>query len=229
MLTFDTVIDRYQKLRKEVENFGDNIRIVVVTKYVENVELIGKLVQCGIKEIGENYVQQMVKKYNDLLSKNFLPSSYIWHFIGHLQKNKVNKLLPIVDCIQSVDSIELAEKINSTSEKLNKNCECLIELKISEEETKFGVKEDEIFKFAEKLTQHKFSNIHIVGLMTMAPYFEQVECVRPYFKKAYKIFCELKKYFGSNFNILSMGMSNDYRIALEEGANMIRIGSLLFS
>lgn len=229
MVSFETVAQRYEQLTKEVEKFGKDIRIVVVTKYVDDVELIVKLAECGVKEIAESYAQEMVKKYNEFLSNNRLPSVFKWHFVGHLQKNKVNKVLPIVEYIQSVDSLELTEKINLTAQKLNKVCKCLIELKVSEEESKFGVKEENIFEFVNSLISKKFENVDFVGVMCMAPYFDQPELTRPYFKKAYKIFCELKKYFGSNFNILSMGMSNDYRIALEEGSNMLRIGSLLFS
>ncbi|MDW8056538.1 MAG: YggS family pyridoxal phosphate-dependent enzyme [Elusimicrobiota bacterium] len=219
--------EKYGNLRKEVEKFGKNIRIVVVTKYVDDIEIISKLADVGITEIAESYAQQMLKKYNELQTLN-AHQKYIWHFVGHLQKNKVNKVVPLVEYIQSVDSIELAEKINTTANKLNKVCNCLVELKVSEEETKFGVKEDEIFEFVESLISKKFSNIQIVGLMTMAPYFDNPELTRPYFKRAYEIFCKLKTKI-KGFDILSMGMSNDYRVALEEGSNMLRIGSLLFS
>lgn len=229
MVSFETVAERYERLKKEVEKFGKNIRIVVVTKYVDDVDLIFQLSRCGVEEIAESYAQQMLKKYNEFQLKNYSPSIFRWHFVGHLQKNKVNKVLPIVEYVQSVDSLELAEKINQTAQRLNKVCKCLIELKVSQEESKFGVKEEYIFEFVENLVAKRLSNVQFVGVMAMAPYFEQPELTRPYFKKAYKIFCELKKYFDSNFDIVSMGMSNDYRVALEEGSNMLRIGSLLFS
>lgn len=227
MVLLKTVFKKYEILKKEVERFGKNIRIVVVTKYVDDIEIISKLADVGITEIAESYAQQMLKKYNELQTLN-AHQKYIWHFVGHLQKNKVNKVVPIVEYVQSVDSIELARKINSAALRLNKVCKCLVELKVSEEETKFGIKEDNIFEFVENLISENFSNVRIIGLMTMAPYFDDPENTRPYFRKAYEIFCKLKTKIKS-FDILSMGMSNDYRIALEEGSNMLRIGSLLFS
>ncbi len=226
-MDINTIAKRFFKLKKEVENYDKHVKIVVVTKYVEDVNILKGLFEIGIIDIAENYAQKMEYKFNALKQKNFTAEKYNWHFIGHLQKNKVKKVLPIVEIVQSIDSIELAKKINQEASSLNKVQKCLIELKISEEETKFGVQEDKIYNFVEELNCMNTQNIKICGLMTMAPYFENPEYTRSYFKKAYKIFSEIKKNI-KDFEILSMGMSNDYKVALEEGSNMIRIGSLLF-
>ena len=226
-MNFEEIKDRFFKLRNEIERFGRDIRIVVVTKYVSDLDVISKLSEIGVVDIGESYAQEMEYKYKELKNKNFPVDKYKWHFIGHLQKNKVKKVVPISCLIQSVDSVELLEKINLEAQKINKVQSCLLELKVSDEPTKFGIEEEKIHQVVEKIILLGLSNISICGLMTMAPYFENPEDTRPYFKKAYKVFCDLRKKV-KNFDILSMGMSNDYIVALEEGANMIRVGSLLF-
>ncbi len=227
-MNFEYIKEKFFKLKEEVENFDKNIKIVLVTKYVSDISIISELFNIGVTDIAESYAQQMQYKYQELKNINFSIENYTWHFLGHLQKNKVKKVVAIADYIQSLDSIDLAEKINSVAEKNNKVCKCLVELKVSKEETKFGLEEENIFSVVETLFSKKFSNIKLVGLMTMAPYFKDPQLTRPYFKKAYNIFTQIKNKY-KDFVILSMGMSNDYKIALEEGANMLRIGSLLFS
>lgn len=225
-LNISQIQKNFEKLKQEVEKFSKDIRIVVVTKYVDNVEIVKKLADIGITEIGENYAQNLVYKY-EYLKNNGSHKNFVWHFIGHLQKNKVKKVVPIVDLIQSLDSVELAKKIDAEAKKYNKVQKCLIELKVSEEETKYGITKDEMFKFVDNILSLNLTNIKLVGLMTMAPFFENPQQTRPYFKQAYEIFKFLQQKI-VGFDILSMGMSNDYKIALEEGANMLRIGSLLF-
>jgi len=227
-MNFEEVRDRFFKLKSEIEHFGKDIKIVVVTKYVSDLEIISRLAEIGVEDIGESYAQEMDYKYKELKDKNFPVEKYKWHFIGHLQRNKVKKVVPISYLIQSVDSVELLEKINLEAKKINKVQNCLLEIKTSQEPTKFGIEEEKIYEVAEKILLLNLSNVSICGLMTMAPYFENPQDTRPYFKKAYKVFCDLRKKI-ENFDILSMGMSNDYIIALEEGANMIRVGSLLFN
>lgn len=221
------IIERYLCLKREVEKINKDVRIVVVTKYLENVDKIIELAQVGVVDFAESYAQDLQKKFEKLKD-----ISINWHFIGHLQRNKVKKVVPISFLVQSLDSVELAKKINEEAKKLNKVQRCLLELKVSEEETKFGISPNEIYKVLHEIISLQLENIQIEGLMTMAPYFENPELTRPYFKKAYEVFCDIKKSFSKelkNFNTLSMGMSNDYKIALEEGSNMIRVGSLLFS
>jgi len=226
-MNFEEIKDKFFKLKSEIERFGRDIKIVVVTKYVSDLDVIFRLLEIGVVDIGESYVQQMEYKYKELKNKNFPVDKYKWHFIGHLQKNKVKKVVPISYLIQSVDSVELLEKINLEAQKINKVQNCLLELKVSDEPTKFGIEEEKIHQVVDKILLLGLSNVFICGLMTMAPYSENSQDTRPYFKKAYKVFCDLRKKV-SNFDILSMGMSNDYIVALEEGANMIRVGSLLF-
>jgi len=225
-LDISQIQKNFEKLKQEVEKFSKDIRIVVVTKYVDNVEIVKKLADIGVTEIGENYAQNLVYKY-EYLKSDGSHKNFVWHFIGHLQKNKVKKVVPIVDLIQSLDSIELAQKIDAEAKKYNKVQKCLIELKVSEEKTKYGVTKDEMFKFVDNILSLNLTNIKLVGLMTMAPFFENSQQTRPFFKQAYEIFKFLQQKI-VGFDILSMGMSNDYKIALEEGANMLRIGSLLF-
>lgn len=187
-MNFEEIKDRFFKLRNEIEQFGRDIRIVVVTKYVSDLDVISKLSEIGVVDIGENYAQEMEYKYKELKNKNFPVDKYKWHFIGHLQKNKVKKVVPISCLIQSVDSVELLEKINLEAQKFNKVQNCLLELKVSDEPTKFGIEEEKIHQVVEKIILLGLSNISICGLMTMAPYFENPEDTRHYFKKHIRYF-----------------------------------------
>ncbi|MCX7698605.1 MAG: YggS family pyridoxal phosphate-dependent enzyme [Candidatus Goldbacteria bacterium] len=223
MDNFDIVKNNIEKIRSNILSFGFDIKIIAVTKTV-SLENIEKAIKCGIIDLGENKVQEMLPKIEILKNKY---KNLKFHFIGHLQTNKVNKIVGKVDLIQSVDSFKLAEKISNYAEKMNIIQDILLELKTSEEETKFGIKVKNIFKEYEAIS--KLKNIRIKGIMTMAPYFDNPEETRPYFKKAKDIFDEIKKrYENPVFEILSMGMTNDYLIALQEGSNMIRIGTGIF-
>jgi hypothetical protein len=150
------------------------------------------------------------------------------HFIGHLQSNKAKKAVLNFDLIQSLDSIELANDIDRHAKEVNKIQDCLIELKISNEESKYGVSKEKTIEIYEHCIKN-CKNIRICGIMTIAPYFEDKELVRPYFKMANSIFIDIKnKVNDKNFKILSMGMSEDFEVAIEEGANMVRIGTAIF-
>ena len=149
--------------------------------------------------------------------------------IGNLQANKVKKAVQLFDTIQSVSGVELAEKINETAKTLNKAQDCFIELKVSEEATKSGLELAELDKFIENIP--KFTNIKFSGIMAMAPFYENPELTRPYFKSVKQVYDTIKdKYHFPNLNLnyLSMGMSNDFEFAIEQGSNMVRIGSLIF-
>ncbi|MGQ9610952.1 MAG: YggS family pyridoxal phosphate-dependent enzyme, partial [bacterium] len=151
-----------------------------------------------------------------------------WHLIGHLQRNKVKDAVKIFDCIQSVDSLRLAEEINKQCEKINKIMPILIEVNIGGEESKYGIDPD---KTADLIAQIALlPNLHVEGLMTMEPYFDDPNYARPFFKQMKQLFDEIKnmKIPNTNINILSMGMSNSYQVAIEEGSNMVRIGTKLF-
>ena len=168
----------------------------------------------GQRDFGENYVQELVDK------EAILPKDIRWHFIGHLQSNKVKYIAPFVHLIHGVDSLALLKEINKQAVKNNRVIDCLLQIHIAKEETKFGFNEHELGQLTEL---EELKNVNIAGLMGMASFSDDKALVRSEF--AY-----LKSLFDSNaqLSILSMGMSGDYTIALEEGSNMVRIGSLLF-
>jgi PLP dependent protein len=195
--------------------------LVAVTKTAGAGQII-QAISAGITDIGESRIQDAVKKFQ-LIDRKGVKS----HFIGHLQTNKAKKAVELFDLIQSVDSHSLAAEIDKRAKELNKVQECLLELKLSPEETKYGLSAAEIFEFATKTSNYK--NIRFRGLMMIAPYSSDPEENRPFFKNAKEIFdkvCSLVQ--GPDFDTLSMGMSGDFEIAIEEGANMVRIGTSLF-
>ena len=199
--------------------FNKNFTCVAVSK-TKPIEDIEKIYNLGHKDFGENKVQELELKYNSL------PKDIKWHMIGHLQSNKVKKVIPIVSLIHSVDSLKLLKTINKESKKIDKTMDCLIQINISNEDSKYGFSEDEI-DFLNKNSLNEFQNIRIRGLMGMASFSNDKNIVEKEFDFLKGIFDKKKKKL-SDFNILSMGMSNDYEIALEAGSNMIRIGSKIF-
>ncbi len=205
---------------------GRKVSFVAVTKTF-SPGCIEEALMAGITDIGESKIQEALPKF-DVLSKKAVFKNVKKHFIGHLQSNKAKKAVLNFDLIQSLDSITLAGAINRHALDVNKIQECLIELKVSNENTKFGASVadvNEIFDYC----NNSCANIKIRGIMAIAPYFENKEEVRPYFKTAKNVFSELKSRCGDEmFEILSMGMSDDFDIAVQEGANMVRIGSAVF-
>lgn len=199
----------------------EEITLIAVTKTVD-ADRINHAVDCGIINLGENKVQEIVDKY-DLVSKNVK-----WHLIGHLQTNKVKYIIDKVELIHSVDSMKLAEEINKRAEKNNLIKDVLVQINVAEEDTKFGIRIEEAVDFVKSISG--FDNIRIMGLMTIAPYDIDPEKVRPVFRQLKEKFSELAQMNLSNTNMkyLSMGMSNDYGVAIEEGSNMIRIGTAIF-
>ncbi len=190
------------------------ITLLGVTKTV-SPERIQEAMDAGLTFFGENRVQEAKEKIK--ISNKPLH----WHFIGHLQTNKAKEAIELFEIIQSVDSMRLAEKLNQAAEETNKILPILLEVNIGQEITKHGFLEEEVLGISKKINQ--LSNIQIKGLMTVAPYSENPENVRPFFKKMKNLFCRLEKP-----EILSMGMSHDYRIAIEEGSTMIRLGQAIF-
>ena len=199
--------------------FNKNFTCVAVSK-TKPIDDIEKIYNLGHKDFGENKVQELELKYNSL------PKDIKWHMIGHLQTNKVKKVVPLISLIHSVDSLKLLKTINKESKKINKITDCLIQINISNEDSKYGFSEDEI-DFLNKNSLNEFQNIRIRGLMGMASFSNDKNIVENEFDFLKGIFDKKKKKL-SDFNILSMGMSNDYEIALEAGSNMIRIGSKIF-
>lgn len=191
--------------------------LVAVSK-IKPVEDILDLYNLGQKDFGENYVQELVDKQSQL------PTAIRWHFIGHLQSNKVKYIAPFVHLIHGVDSFKLLQEINKQAAKNNRIIKCLLQVHIAQETTKFGFGLNELNDLS---MLQNLPNIQVVGLMAMASFSDDKQLVRNEFKQLKKLFDTLK-IAQPQFSILSIGMSDDYTIALEEGSTMIRIGSLLF-
>jgi len=217
------VRDNYIKVRKEIPSY---VKIVLAAK-TRATEEIEEAISAGAVIIGENYIQEAVKAYNDLGRK---AGKIKWHFIGKLQKNKINKALKIFDTVQTIDSYEIARVLNRRAEGLNKTLAVFIEINIGNEITKQGVNPDyeTVKELAIEISQLKY--LKLEGLMTMGPLSGNPESVRPYFKMAKDIFERIKKLQLPNVRMkyLSMGMSNSYRAAIDEGANIVRLGTAVF-
>lgn len=201
----------------------EEITLVAVTKTID-VDIMNQAIKLGIKNIGENRVQEIQRKHDLVIDSEKLN----WHMIGHLQSNKVKYIIDKVSLIHSLDRISLAKELQKRAKQINKCIDTLIQVNISEEQTKFGLKKDEVIKFIESVS--KYNNIKIKGLMTIAPYHENSENTRYVFKQLKELSesIEAKKYKNIEMKYLSMGMTNDYEIAIEEGANIVRIGTGLF-
>ena len=215
----DRVRERIVAVCNKVGRSPDEVKIVAATKTVP-AERIREAIKAGIKIIGENRVQEAEKKILELKDENVE-----WHMIGYLQKNKVNKALKLFKMIQSVTSVDLARKINNSCERNNQKMPCLLEINIGKEPTKAGFLEEELFENLEELA--KMSNLEIKGLMVIPPFLEPEE-VRPYFAKLRKIMEKINEMINIHLTELSMGMSHDFEVAIEEGATMVRIGTAIF-
>lgn len=200
-----------------------HVKLIAVSK-TKPIDTIREAYQSGYKIFGENKVQELADKYNEL------PKDIEWHMIGHMQSNKVKYIAPFVSLIHGVDSFKLLNVINKEGEKNNRKINCLLQFHIAKEETKFGLSIEEAKEFLQSEEFKNLNNITICGVMGMATYTENEDAIRSEFKELVCIFNELKTTFflNSDFKEISMGMSGDYKIAIEEGATMVRIGSLLF-
>ena len=207
-----------KKLLKETPS---DITIVAAVKG-RTVEEVQEAIESGIKYIGENYLQEAEKKY-PLIGKVVR-----WHFIGHIQKRKSKKIVELFDMVETLDSIEVAEEVNREASKINKIMPVLIEVNSGREQQKSGLTTENVESFIEQISH--FKNIKVQGIMTMGPFFEDAEKLRPYFIETRKLFEDIKKKNIQNveMELLSMGMSSSYKVAIEEGANIIRIGTLIF-
>ena len=197
-----------------------DIMLLAATKTVD-VKVINHAIESGIKYIGENRVQEFLSKYEEYSPVNM-------HFIGHLQTNKVKDIIDKVSLIHSVDSYRLVEEISKQATKRNITMDILLEVNIGDEQSKSGFKYDEVVDAVQKIAQ--LDGVRIKGLMAIPPICETAEKNRPYFAKMNKLFIDIatKKIDNSSMDILSMGMSDDYQVAIEEGANMVRLGTALF-
>jgi len=215
----NNIISTAKKCNRNV----NDITVVAVAK-TKPLSLVELALNAGIRNIGENYVQELLEKHNQIDYTKFSPN---WHFIGHLQRNKVKYIIDFVSLIHSVDSFELAQEISKQAEKINRNIDILIQVNTSFEESKFGCPPSDTLKLFEKISNLK--NISIKGLMTIGSFSNDESIIRREFKLLRQKFDEINKEFPErNIHHLSMGMSGDYQIAIEEGATLIRIGTTLF-
>ncbi|MFM1857402.1 MAG: hypothetical protein RLZ05_462 [Bacteroidota bacterium] len=205
------------KLKEEINASGATLVAVSKKKSVEEIKALYDL---GQRDFGENYVQELLQK------QPLLPDDIRWHFIGHLQRNKVKSILPFCTLIQGVDRLELLEEINKQASKLERVVDCLLQVHIATEESKFGFDSAELSAVLPALSG--YSHVRVVGLMGMASFTDNLSQVSAEFRFLKKLFDQYRSYFLAPNPFLSMGMSGDYKIALEEGSTMIRIGSLLF-
>ena len=210
-------LENYKSIRTEL---GDKVLLVAVSK-TKPVEDIKALYDQGQRDFGENYVQELVDKQPQL------PADTRWHYIGHLQSNKVKYIAPFVHLIHGVDSFKLLKEINKQAQKQNRVINCLLQVHIAQEETKFGLDETELDALLVELNNTALQNIAINGLMGMASFTEDLNKVRTEFKELKRLHDKVKGKL-PRASILSMGMSSDYKIAMEEGSTLVRIGSLLF-
>jgi len=205
--------NKYQDLLNEL---GTGITLVAVSK-TKPLEDIQELYALGQRDFGENYVQELVEKARQL------PTDIRWHFIGHLQTNKVKLIAPFVQLIQSIDSLKLLEEVNKQAGKNKRVIDVLLQVHIAEEESKFGFNEEELVAVLPVLSQ--MHNVRLRGLMGMATFTEDEEKLKKEFSSLRDLF---KKYISLPGGILSMGMSSDHQLAIKEGSNMVRVGSLIF-
>jgi PLP dependent protein len=211
-----------QNILKELNSKG--VKLVAVSKTKPN-EAILEIYHSGHKIFGENRVQELVEKQAQL------PKDIEWHFIGHLQSNKVKFIAPFVHLIHSIDSLKLLKEVNKQALKNDRTIDCLLQMHIAEEETKFGLDEKEAAELLASEDYQKMQNVRIVGLMGMATFTSDQNQVSLEFRNLSNTFKSLKSRFFKNeesFKEISMGMSGDYKIAVEEGSTMVRIGSLIF-
>ena len=212
----------YQKLKAELDAKGVTLIAVSKTKPVEDLQ---KLYDAGQRDFGENYVQELVQK------QSVMPKDIRWHFIGHLQSNKVKMIAPFVHLIHGVDSLKLLEVINKEGGKLGRQINCLLQVHIAKEETKFGFDIPEARACVTVYFQEKkYEHVAVCGLMGMASFSDNLQLVEEEFKSLKQLFTEVKEFYthATQFNILSMGMSGDYLMAIQNGSTMVRVGSLLF-
>ncbi len=206
-----------KRVKDILKKVPPNVTVLAATK-TRSVDEIRRAVDAGIKVIGENYVQEAYEKYNNL------QRDVEWHLIGHLQKNKVKKACEIFDVIETVDSVKIADALSRRCANTDKNMDVLIEVNSGREEQKAGVLPEHVHELAEHI--HGLENLHLVGLMTMGPAVGPEE-IRQYFRLTAELYETLRKEY-PEIRYLSMGMSDTWQVAVEEGANIIRLGTAIF-
>ena len=212
-----------ENILKIKSKLPEGVSLVAVSKTKPISDLL-EAYNAGQRIFGENKIQEMASKYNEM------PKDIAWHMIGHIQRNKVKYMAPFVSLIHGVDSLRLLTEINKQALKNNRIIDCLLQVKIAAEENKFGLSENEVLNLLGSEEIKKFQNIKIVGLMGMATFTDNQEQLQKEFEMLKSVFDNLTHRKSSNFNLktLSMGMSDDYPIAIKNGSNMIRVGSSIF-
>ena len=206
---------------KEIRDYiNKDVELVAVSKTKSTKEIL-EAYNAGQKVFGENKIQEMTEKYEEL------PKDIKWHMVGHVQSNKIKYMAPYVDLVHGIDSLKSLKILNKEAKKNNRVIRCLLQLKISDEFTKFGLSKEEIESILNSINILDLMNINVAGIMTIGSFTENMNVVVKEFYMTKKIFDCLKTAF-PNLKILSMGMSNDYKIAINHGSNMIRVGSLIF-
>lgn len=211
-----SISNNFQLIKSQIP---EPVELVAVSKF-HPVEKIKEVYDCGQRVFGENKVQELLSKVNEL------PNDIKWHLIGHLQTNKVKFIVPFIDTIQSVDSEKLLLEIDKEAAKINKKINVLLQVKIAEEDTKYGLEVQEAKEIFSNYLENKYPNIIITGLMGMATFTDNKNQVKSEFLILKSLFDELSKF--KHLEKLSMGMSDDFKIAIECGANSVRIGSAIF-
>ena len=209
-----------ENLNKLYHSIGKSVKLVAVSKTKSNEEIM-EAYEAGQKIFGENKVQELVSKYNSL------PKDIEWHMVGHLQKNKVKYIASFIKLIHSVDNFKLLKEINRQAKKYNVTIDCLLQIKIASEETKFGLSIDQVKPMLESEEFKSLKNISIIGLMGMASFTNNEEILKNEFSYLNDLFDDLRITY-PNITALSMGMSNDHKLAIQYGSNMVRVGSLIF-
>jgi pyridoxal phosphate enzyme (YggS family) len=241
--------DAYHRVVKQIESAAQragkragHIAFVAVTKNA-TPDQIRMLVEMGHSDLGESRVQKLAQRVPQLIefmarkkmlgaavpkAPTPLPEKVRWHMVGHMQRNKVKQILPLVSLVHSIDSLRLAEEIHNLASRQDQVCEILIQVNTAGEQQKSGVAAPAVLHLAEQIDT--MMHLRLRGLMTMAPYSDDPEDARPIFNRTAEIFHDIRheKIGGQQFNILSMGMSGDFEVAIEEGANLVRIGRALF-
>ena len=215
-----SIAQNIQQIEKQLSN---NTKLIAVTK-TKPTAILQETYDAGFRRFGENKVQEMTEKYN------LLPKDIEWHMIGHLQSNKVKYMAPYVSMVHSVDSFKLLQEINKEAKKNDRIIPCLLQIFIAQEETKFGLSEQEAIEILSAPELSDLTNIKIAGLMGMASNTDDQTKIRSEFQNLKTLFETCKKFNSSNVEMteLSMGMSGDYAIAAEEGSTLIRVGSAIF-
>lgn len=220
--------DQLQEVEKRIQAACDRagrkreeVTLIAVSK-TKPVETLQEAYDLGVRIFGENKVQELTAKYEAL------PKDIHWHMIGHLQTNKVKYIIDKAELIHSVDSLKLAETIEKEAANHDLIADILVEVNVAEEESKFGMKMEEVIPFVEKVSA--FPHVRVRGLMTIAPFVEDPEENRSIFADLHKLYIDIKKKNHDNdtVSVLSMGMTNDYEVAIEEGATMVRVGTGIF-